>query len=291
MEEEINHKPLSQTVSFWLALVIPIVCGLVLGVVIGVSSSLGGVCLTSGCVNYFIEIYKVPIAIAGFSVPLVAMVAAIQRSKEAFVQISYGQKQYSEAVSNNMAGNYLKHREGFYKLIENFCDIESNNRVSCTVRVDVGYLYMRLFPKNSFKFLEFNQKRTGVWERLHGRFQKMDDNISVGMKSPGAFDLGDFLSELQRIQNILTMRLTPSIFCGYERDGEQLGSVIRGAEEDINNVSETAALVLRLYLALSSYAGFEVALGSHNVFYSQKIPEMLELSKVNVKFEPVNHSI
>jgi len=291
VEEEINHKPLSQTVSFWLALVIPIVCGLVLGVVIGVSSSLGGVCLTSGCVNYFIEIYKVPIAIAGFSVPLVAMVAAIQRSKEAFVQISYGQKQYSEAVSNNMAGNYLKHREGFYKLIENFCDIESNNRVSCTVRVDVGYLYMRLFPKNSFKFLEFNQKRTGVWERLHGRFQKMDDNISVGMKSPGAFDLGDFLSELQRIQNILTMRLTPSIFCGYERDGEQLGSVIRGAEEDINNVSETAALVLRLYLALSSYAGFEVALGSHNVFYSQKIPEMLELSKVNVKFEPVNHSI
>ncbi|NMY95616.1 hypothetical protein [Pseudomonas proteolytica] len=291
MEAGISHKPLSQTVSFWLALTIPIICGLALGVVIGVNSSLGDICFSSSCINYFIDVYKVPIAISGFSLPLVAMVAAVQRSKEAFVQISYGHRQYSEAVSNNRVGNFLKHREGFYKLVENFCNVESSNRVSCTVLVDVGYLYMRLFPSNSFKSLDFSQERSAVWERLSERFQTMDNNIGNGMKFSGAFDLGDFLYDLQSVQNILTVRLNPSIFCGYERDGEIIGSIIRGAEEDIYNVIETATLVLRLYLALSMYAGFAVGLGKHNVFYSKKVLEMLEVSKVNVKFEPVKHDM
>jgi hypothetical protein len=263
----------------------------VLGIIIGVNSSLGDICFASDCVNYFIEVYKVPLAISGFSLPLVAMVAAIQRSKEALVQIRIGHQQYYEAVKNNRVGNFLKHREGFYKLVENFCDVESDNRVKCTVRVDVGYLYMKLFPRHSFNSLEFDQEQSEWWVRLRDSFQRMDNNISNGEVFSGAFDLGSFLYDLQRVQYILTIRLSPSIFCGYECDGEQLGSVVRGAEENINNVIETATLVLRFYLALSFYGGHEVSLGSHSVFYSPRISEMLEGAEVNVKFEPVKHDI
>ena len=150
---------------------------------------------------------------------------------------------------------------------------------------------MKLFPKHSFKSLEFDQGGSERWVILRESFQRMDNNLSNGLGFSGAFDLGNFLSDLQRIQNILTIRLNSTIFCGYERDGEQLGSVVRGADEDINNVIETATLVLRMYLALSFYGGHEVYLGSHNVFYSQKVYEMLDVSKANVKFEPVNHDI
>lgn len=284
LKEEIKHKPLSQTVTFWLALATPICLGLVLGVLIGVNSSLGNICFASDCVNYFIEVYKVPLAISGFALPLVAMVAAIQRSKEAFLQIRIGHQQYYEAVNNNRVGNFLKHREGFYKLVENFCDVESDNRFKSTVRVDVGYLYMKLFPKHSFKSLEFDQEQSERWASLRESFKRMESNINNGLRFSGAFELGDFLCDLQRIQNILTIRLSPSIFCGYERDGEQLGSIIRGADEDVNNVIDTATLVLRMYLALSFYGGHEGSLGSHNVFYNKSVYSMLEASKVNVVF-------
>lgn len=292
MEEEIKHKPLTKTFYFWLALFVPIFLGLALGLVVGLNSSLGGICFSSGCVNYFIEVYKVPIAIAGFSLPLVAMVAAIQRSNEAFVQIRNGHRQYSEAVKNNRVGNYLKHREGFYKLVDNFCDVESNNSVSCKVQVDVGYLYMRLFPKNSFRFLDFEQERNEKWEVLRESFRRMDNNIGNGQKSPDCFNLQDFLYDLQRVQNVLTVRFSPTIFCGYKNDGELLGSAICGAEYDIYKIIETARLVLRLYLALSFYGGYEVPLGSHGFFYSQKFSEMLEASeaKMEIIFEPVPNS-
>lgn len=284
---DVVHKPLSQTVSFWLALATPIVLGLGLGVVIGMNSSLGGVCLSTICINYFIEVYKVPITISGLSLPLVAMVAAIQRSKEAFVQIRNGQKQYSEAVSNNRFGNFLKHREGFYKLVENFREIESNNRDSSEVLVDVGYLYIRLFPKNSFRSLEFEQELTGSWLTLSQRFQRMEENIKGAMSYAGAFEMADFLEDLQVVLNVLTIRLAPSVYCEYERDEEVFRSIIRGADENIDNVIETATLALRLYLAVSSYAGFDTTLSRHNILYSLKVFEMLEFAKVNVKFDLV----
>lgn len=284
---DVSHKPLSQTVSFWLALATPIVLGVGLGVVVGLNSSLGGLCFSTTCINYFIEVYKVPITISGLSLPLVAMVAAIQRSKEAFVQIENGQKQYSEAVSNNRFGNFLKHREGFYKLVENFREIESNNRDSSEVLVDVGYLYIRLFPKNSFRSLEFEQELAGSWLTLSQRFQRMEENIKGAMSYPGAFEMADFLTDLQAVLNVLTIRLAPATYCEYERGEEIFRSMIRGADENIDNVIETATLALRLYLAVSSYAGFDTTLSRHNIFYSLKVFEILELTKVNVKFDLV----
>ncbi|MBD8095283.1 hypothetical protein IFT48_35350 [Pseudomonas fluorescens] len=284
MTGDINHKPLSQTVSFWFALSTPIVLGVALGVAIGVNSSLGDVCFSSVCINYFIEVYKVPITISGLSLPLVAMVAAVQRSKEAFVQIENGQKQYFEAVNNNRFGNFLKHREGFYKIVENFREIESSNRDSIEVLVDVGYLYIRLFPKSSFRSLEFEQELTGSWLRLSQSFERMEENIKGAMSYLGAFEMADFLKDLQTVLNILTVRLSPSIYCEYERDKEVFRSIIRGSEENIDNVIETATLALRLYLAVSSYAGLDATLARHNIFYSLKVLEMLELTKVNVKF-------
>ncbi|WP_258452203.1 hypothetical protein [Pseudomonas sp. S11A4] len=71
------------------------------------------------------------------------------------------------------------------------------------------------------------------------------------MSYPGAFEMADFLKDLQIVLNVLTIRLAPSVYCEYERDEEVFRSMIRGADENIDNVIETATLALRLYLAVS----------------------------------------
>lgn len=284
MEEELKHKPLSQTISFWVALTMPILLGAVLGVVVGVNSSLGSVCVSSACINYFIEVYKVPITISSLSLPLVAMVAAIQRSKEAFVQIKYGHKQYAEAVKNNSIGNYLKHREGFYKLVENFCAAESINKSSCVISVDVGYLYMRLFPDNGFSSLELTPGSNRHWNALDVRFKRMEELIRDGMLFAGNFDLFEFLKEIQQVVNILLIRLNPSVVCIVERDGERSSSIIRGEIGDVNNVIHMATLALRLFIAVRIYAGIKSELKMHQVFYEDKVFEMLQTYKDAVTF-------
>lgn len=274
MDEELKHQPLFRTLWFWLAILVPISVGLGLAVGVWVSSDLGGVCFDSKCVNYFVEAFKVPIAIMGLSLPLVAMVAAVQRSKEAYIQIKHGQKQYSEAVSNNRVGNYLKHREGFYKLVDNFCEIEAVSSGESKVYIDAGYLYMRLFPNNNFEVLEFVQGEAPYWRRLDQCFSKMEDLVKDAEGADRELDLASFLNELQMVLNVFTVRIIPYVTCEYGPQNEKVSCMLLKGQ--LRSISNTATFALRLLIAVKIYAGIKVSLNAHKLLYSDELKGMLE---------------
>jgi len=282
VDDELKHQPLFRTVWFWLAILVPVFLALFLGAGIWVSSNVGKWCFESGCVNYFVEVFKVPITIAGLSLPLVAMVAAVQRSKEAYIQIRHGQKQYSEAVSNNRVGNYLKHREGFYKLIENFCEIEAVSAGDSKVYIDAGYLYMRLFPNNSFELLEFVQGTAPFWKRLDESFSKMEAFVSDADKIGGDFDLTGFITELQTALNVFTVRIVPFVTCEFGEEGKKSSCILLG--EGFRNIANTATFALRLLIAVKIYAGIKVSLTAHRLLYSPELKNMLEELKGEIEF-------
>ncbi|WP_205932284.1 hypothetical protein, partial [Pseudomonas viridiflava] len=91
-----------------------------------------------------------PLSIASISLPLVAMVAAIQQSNEASLQLKYSSAQYGESLSNNRIGYFIKHRDGFITMIEKFCSVESSDLAK--ISIDADSLYLRFFPKNGFGF-------------------------------------------------------------------------------------------------------------------------------------------
>lgn len=100
------------------------------------------------CTKLFYR-FKFPITIAGLSLPFVALVAAIQRSKETSLQISLASMQYGEAIKNNRFGNYLKHREGFDKLIEGYNKRAKGETVQKPV-IETPSLYADLFSDSGF---------------------------------------------------------------------------------------------------------------------------------------------
>lgn len=282
MDDELKHQPLFRTIWFWLAILVPVFIALFLGVGIWVSSAVGSLCFESGCVNNFVELFKVPITIAGLSLPLVAMVAAVQRSKEAYIQIKHGQKQYSEAVSNNRVGNYLKHREGFYKLIENFCEIEGVTSGESKVYIDAGYLYMRLFPNNSFELLEFVQGTAPFWKRLDESFTKMETFVSDAEKIGGNLDLKGFLTELQTALNIFTVRIIPFVTCEFGDAGQKSSSILLGGR--VLDVANTATFALRLLIAVKIYAGIKFSLNAHRLLYGAELKKLLEELEGEMEF-------
>ncbi|WP_139834222.1 hypothetical protein [Pseudomonas sp. B11(2017)] len=282
MDDELKHQPLFRTIWFWLAILVPIFIALCLGGSIWASSNIGKWCFESGCVNYFVEVFKVPITIAGLSLPLVAMVAAVQRSKEAYIQIRHGQKQYSEAVSNNRVGNYLKHREGFYKLIENFCEIEAVSSGERKVYIDTGFLYMRLFPNNSFELLEFVQGTAPFWKRLDGSFSKMETFVSDAEKNGGDLDLKGFITELQTALNVFTVRIVPFVTCKLGEEGEESSCILLG--ERARDIANTATFALRLLIAVKIYAGIKVSLSAHRILYDAEFKTMLEELEDEIEF-------
>ncbi|WP_331831796.1 hypothetical protein VUG52_16575 [Pseudomonas sp. LH21] len=144
-----SHKHLIKTSLFWWALLLPVLSGAILAGLIGWGSDLGQACISSRCVQNFVGHFKFPITIAGLSLPLVAMPAAIHRSMEAALQIDLASKQYGEAIKNNRFGNYLKHRESFEKVLDGFI-AKHNVGGSTNVGLSTYRLYARLFPGSGY---------------------------------------------------------------------------------------------------------------------------------------------
>ena len=145
-------RKLSKSPLFWIALLFPIVSGVLLFVVSFISNNNYVKCFTSECVNNFFDLYKFPLSIFGLSVPLTAIVAALHRSEEANLQIE-------ETLKQNTFNNYIKHQEDFFKLLEK---IES--KCSCRF-TDPLTLYRRIFPKNnysSFTFAAHTKQETDI---------------------------------------------------------------------------------------------------------------------------------
>ncbi len=130
-------------------------------------------CYTSQCIQTFFNTFKFPIAIMGSSLPLVAMIAAIHRSLEANHQINLVSAQYAENIKNNRFGNYLKHREGFDKIIQAVCTHDAKGK-DMEIIVDSATLYGEVFPSSGYRNVDWNGEWSQAWlNKVNSAAEKM----------------------------------------------------------------------------------------------------------------------
>ncbi|BBB24870.1 hypothetical protein AMJAP_0271 [Amphritea japonica ATCC BAA-1530] len=103
-----NNPKLHKTFYFWLALFSPILIALDLAFVISFFSPELIFGFSASQINTLLIELKLPIAIAGLSIPFVAMVASIHRSSQTARQIDVQSNQ-------NIFSNHFKHLEEFKK--------------------------------------------------------------------------------------------------------------------------------------------------------------------------------
>ncbi|MDH1657057.1 hypothetical protein N5E96_20435 [Pseudomonas mosselii] len=252
--EALSHKPLIATFSFWCALLLPIASGFALGVGIYLSTSLGGVCFSSGCVNHFVEVFKVPLSIASISLPLVAMVAAIQRSNEASLQIRYSSAQYGESISNNRIGNFIKHRDGFIAMIEDFCSAESND--VARVSIDADSLYFRIFPKNGFGFFSYEVSEESEYvTHLNMHIKNMEQCINTGLDDLERFDLQEFMRCYVVMSQILFLKFSPSSMFVVEGGNDHVVYQVKSNSTQLGYTFSSVYSVWVLCSKIRAYGG------------------------------------
>lgn len=225
-----NHKPLAKTCLFWCALCAPLAVGGFLAMMISIYSDLGVLCWESECVQTFFDYFKFPLTIVGISLPLVAMAAAIHRSREAALQIEYVAKQYGELIKNNRFGNYLKHRETFEKLVDSFCKRHGEN-IQKNVTMQSHRLYVKLFPASGYGRLDWAGEHDEVfWEKVE---LKAAEAIAEVHKSKDEFDLEKFVRCLGYLIRNLEIFYQDFMSVSCIRDGEEVYSVHVESDEDM----------------------------------------------------------
>ena len=138
-KEDQGGKTLFELITFWLAIILPLLAGIIVSIPIWHYSDLS-LDLTYHGFNTAIEIFKVPLGIAALCFPLVALVVANHRS------IQTG-RQIKASESQNSFANYHKHREEFIKMLERL-EIEQG------IKFFKSYdFYNMLFPNNSVHYV------------------------------------------------------------------------------------------------------------------------------------------
>lgn len=162
MSIKTEHRHLLRTWYFWTFLTLPLIFGAALMLAIAQAEPKMPMCFTSQCVQFFFSTFKFPIAIMGSTLPLIAMIAFIHRSLEANHQINLVSAQYSENIKNNRFGNYLKHREGFDKIIQSVCAHDAKGKNFETI-VDSTTLYGEVFPDSGYRNVDWNGEWSQNW--------------------------------------------------------------------------------------------------------------------------------
>lgn len=162
MSIKTEHRHLLKTWYFWVFLLLPLIAGAVLMAAIIQAEPKMSMCYTSQCVQFFFNTFKFPIAIMGSTLPLIAMIASIHRSLEANHQINLVSAQYSENIKNNRFGNYLKHREGFDKIIQSVCTHDAKGK-NFETNVDSTTLYGEVFPDSGYRNVDWNGEWSQAW--------------------------------------------------------------------------------------------------------------------------------
>ena len=204
-----EHRNLLRTWYFWCGLLIPLFLGFMLSLAVLYAEPKMMACYTSKCLQTFFELYKFPIAIMGISLPLVAMVAAIHRSLEAAYQINLVSEQLAENVKNNRFGNYLKHREGFDKVIQTVCAHDAKGK-DVEIGVDTATLYGEVFPESGYKKVGWNGEWSDLW------LEKMDSAVAIILSemkkaSSNQFDAEVFFMAAETVIRGMRLSHTPFI--------------------------------------------------------------------------------
>lgn len=278
--ENKSHKHLAQTKIFRAALGIPIAAGVILAIFIAFSTDLGKLCFEEKCVQRFFDIFKFPIAAAGLSLPLVAMVAAIHRSIEASTQIDVAIKQFGEAISNNRFGNYLKHRESFDKLMDGFCARESSTGTK-SVQIQSAILYSRVFPDSGSNKVEWTgQHSESYMDSLH---RHVDVVLAQSQKSAQDFELRVFLSSLKKLNNTLRVTYADSVLLSLpeEGGGKSVAIDILVPKTKFFDISilNAASDCLEAFILIRSYVGINDSKFVWEGFDTEKLLTSLEVCK------------
>ncbi|WP_160287304.1 hypothetical protein [Pseudomonas knackmussii] len=243
-----NHVPLKRWYGLWLAIGLPFGIALVVFLSILFSdAAVGERCYTSICCANFVALFKVPIAIAGLAIPAVAIVAAIHRSDEAAIQIQ-------EALSNNVFGNYLKHRAAFVEYVDSKVDRLLSDKMR--VVFDAAALYEHIYPRNGYAYFEVCSNRSyQFWTTLDAR---LDSLIRVSELPEDVERSGALIASLLGVFQLLQMRIENG---GRLRGGSGLNEslevgVVIGHDLPVA-LNKTVGLIFDVIKMLDSFAAAE----------------------------------
>lgn len=146
-----HNKTLTQLFWFKAALVVPLIFGAVVaGLIVYHDSYFAGpACWTSECVNDAISRLKAPLTILALIFPAVALVASHHRSVQTAAQIKRTDIQIQAMESKNAFENCIKHRELFFKKIE---EIEKETELKVG---NPQSLYTNIYPHNDFNSFNY----------------------------------------------------------------------------------------------------------------------------------------
>ncbi|MGZ2925929.1 hypothetical protein ABC668_03605 [Pseudomonas aeruginosa] len=266
-EEKLKrHVPLIRTKAFQLALGVPLFSGLLIAMGIICVGDVGGVCFSSKCWSNFVNIFKVPIAVSGISLPLVAMVAAIHRSNETFVQIRLSQRQLQETLDNNKFGNYLKHRETFVKSMADYASAQDHG-----VTVNCGYLYDDIFPAyECFKPGQAVNSNDHMWVSLRSKFNRMYD---ISKCSDGRDDFIEFIRLYVGVKRELRVAFKVSGFLRIK--DEDVACFLVGGDDPLLSFVISIGELLHLYRYLASYCRVPSELKFDNGGWTNEVEELI----------------
>lgn len=104
---------------------------------------------TSEGVNYLVfELFKAPVAVAGFALPLLGLIGLNHRSEQTKKQIASATLQLAISERQNLFNNYFKHLEEFIKHVTR--NLKSGEVNTSTLRHGHDFLYPNSLSKGDF---------------------------------------------------------------------------------------------------------------------------------------------
>lgn len=105
--------------------------------------------LDSAGVNYLVfELFKAPVAVAGFALPLLGLIGLNHRSEQTKKQIASATLQLASSERQNLFNNYFKHLEEFTKHATS--NLKSGEVNTSTLRHGHDYLYPNSLKQGDF---------------------------------------------------------------------------------------------------------------------------------------------
>ncbi|AZT85166.1 hypothetical protein EHN06_17285 [Marinobacter sp. NP-4(2019)] len=177
IEEEIEYKwkgvPMSSeahlldTTLFRGAILVPVLIGILLMVIAGLSSRTQlSPCFNAECFSTFFSLFKFQFAIMGLAIPLGALVASHHRSMQSAAQIK-------TQLNQNIFSNYIDHRKLFEQFFKDNNPLELRDPSSR----QVWAIYDRVFPSAAYGDLSPNPTLKTFVKDIADHFHEISDLV------------------------------------------------------------------------------------------------------------------
>ncbi len=152
---------------------------------------------TSEGVNYLVfELFKAPVAVAGFALPILGLIGLNHRSEQTKKQISTADRQILINQNQNLFSNYFKHVEEFKKHIESM--EETRLRVT-----SISHLHDRIFV-GAKDIGDYNIRSPALDELL----RNLKETVSFIEHANNLSEIINFAEEKEHLFSSI-----PSVFC------------------------------------------------------------------------------